>query len=102
MYTSENSTLTTGSMKISLFGEKRDKLGVKLTQMLNRFKPKQRYTYLLTYPKELGLVMSAELFWSFSGIDQLNPMYMVRKPGIHIRRIDVNFMSHSNPRSEYF
>jgi len=96
VYTASNSQSTTGQITITLNGEKRDVLDVELNQVFTQFQPNQRYTYLLTYPKDLGRVVNADLLWKFNGINVLNPINILKPPVISFGRIEVNYMSSIN------
>jgi hypothetical protein len=61
-----NSSPATAKIKISLFGQIRDRENIELTEMSTRFRPGEKYTYLLTYHKELGLVLNAQVFCGLS------------------------------------
>ena len=85
-------------LTISLFGQIRDRENIELTETLTQFRPGEKYTYLLTYPKQLGLVFNAEVFWAIGGIDQLNPFRSTNNSIISIERIEINFMSSIDER----
>ena len=81
-----------GTIKISLFGEKRDLIDIEMT---SKFEIDEIYTTLLTYPKDLGPVTKASVNFTYIGPDALIPSIT---PKIKIENIEIIFMSNIEDR----